>query len=145
MIVLCGNYVYNSEYITVAENSYHIPDEVIEVCDMILPKEGEERVTGVFPDELIHFVRQYTTSIQMVYGRDYLAPDWKYGDHPLREAMNREKIQAFRVVTLANKANCHYIILKRDKEIIGNLKNFNVELVGETENYKVYRNGNINF
>ena len=143
MIILCGKYVYNNEYITPAENMYHIPGEVIQVCDMIHPKEGEERVTGVFPDELIHFVRQYTTSIQMAYGRDYLAPDWVYGDHPLREAMNREKVQAFRVVKLANKANCHYIILEGDKEIIGDLKNFNVELVGETKNYKIYRNNNV--
>lgn len=143
MIILCGKYVYSNEHISKAENWYHIPEEVIRVCDMIMPEEGEERVTGIFPDEMVHFVRQYSTRIQMAYGRDYLAPDWQYGDHPIREAINREKIQAFRVVTLANNAKCQYIILKRDKEILGNLKNFNVEVIGKTENYDVYRNNNV--
>ena len=36
-------------------------------------------------------VVQYTSRIEMVYGRDYLAPDWIYGDHPIREVMNQEK------------------------------------------------------
>ena len=143
MIILCGKYVYSNDNISKAENWYHIPQEVIQVCDMIMPKEGEERITGIFPDEMVHFVRQYSSRIQMAYGRDYLAPDWKYGDHPIREVMNGENIQAFRIVTLANNAKCQYIILKRDKEILGNLKNFNVEVIGKTENYDVYRNNNV--
>ena len=110
---------------------------------MIMPKENEERVTGVFPDELIHFIRQYSTKIQMVYGRDYLAPDWIYGDHPMREVMNQQKIQVFRLVNLANTAKCQYIILRGDKRFIGDFSNFNVEFIGGTENYKVYRNKNV--
>lgn len=143
LIALCGKFVYSNEYISKAENVYHIPQEVVEICDMIMPKEDEERVTGVFPDELIHFIRQYSTKIQMVYGRDYLAPDWNYGNHPMREAMNAEKIQVFRLVKLANSAKCQYIILKGDKQIIGDFNNFNVGLIGRTENYKVYRNKNV--
>ena len=143
LIALCGKFVYSNQYISKAENLYHIPQEVVEVCEMIMPKENEERVTGVFPDELIHFVRQYSTKIQMVYGRDYLAPDWIYGDHPMREVMNKEKIQVFRLVKLANTAKCQYIILKGDKQIIGDFNNFNVEFIGATKHYKVYRNKNV--
>lgn len=143
LIALCGKFVYTNQYISKAENWYHIPDEVIEVCDMMMPTGEKTSVTGVFPDELIHFVRQYSTKIHMPYGRDYLAPDWIYGDHPLREAMNNEKIQVFRLVKLANKVKCQYIILREDKQIIGDFSNFNVELIGETENYIIYRNNNI--
>ena len=143
MIIICGRNVYKNEYMSPAENMYHLPNEVIEICDMIMPKEGEERVTCVFPDELVHFVRQYSSEIQLAYGRDYLAPDWIYGDHPIREIMNKEKIGAFQLVTLANKANCQYIIVKRDKPILGDLSNFNVTLFGETKEYNIYRNENI--
>ena len=58
LIAFCGKFIYNNEYISKAENAYHIPQEVVEICEMIMPKENEERVTGVFPDELIHFIRQ---------------------------------------------------------------------------------------
>ena len=140
MVAICGNYVYSNKYITLAENIYHIPQEVVEVCDIIMPGEDEERVTGVFPDDLIHFVRQYTDRIRMAYGRDYLAPDWIYGDHPLRSVMNQEEIRVSELVRLATEQKCQYIILRKDKEIVGDFKRLNVLKIGETTNYDIYRN-----
>lgn len=140
MIVICGQCVYNNGYITRAENVYHLPQEAIEVCDIIMPAEEEERVMGVFPDDLIHFVRQYTDRIRMVYGRDYLAPDWIYGDHPLRKVMNQEEIRISELVRLATEHKCQYIILERDKEIIGDFGRLKVQKIGETANYDIYRN-----
>lgn len=140
VVAICGKCVYSNEYITLAENIYHIPQEVVEVCDFIMPGEDEERVTGVFPDDLIHFVRQYSDRIRMAYGRDYLAPDWKYGDHPLRSVMNQEEIRVSELVRLATEQKCQYIILKKDKEIVGDFKRLNVLKIGETTNYDIYRN-----
>lgn len=140
MIMICGKYVYSNPYITKAENVYHIPQEVIEVCDVIMPEDDEERVKGIFPDELIHFVRQYSTRIQMVYGRDYLAPDWIYGDHPVRVVMNQEEIRVSELVRLATEEKCQYIILERNKKLIGDFEKFKVIKIDETANYNIYRN-----
>lgn len=140
MVMVCGQYVYTNDYVSVAENAYHIPQEAIEVCDVIMPKEEEERITGVFPDELIHFVRQYSSRIQMAYGRDYLAPDWIYGDHPLRKVMNQEEIRISELVRLATEQKCQYIILEKNKELIGDFERANVFKIGETTNYDIYRN-----
>lgn len=140
LIMLCGQYVYSNVYITPAENAYHIPQETIEVCDMMIPGEDEERITGLFPDELIHFVRQYTSRIQMPYGRDYLAPDWIYGDHPLREMFNQKEIKISQLIRLATEYKCHYIIIEKDKKLIGDLDKLNIVQIGETTNYNIYRN-----
>ena len=140
MIAVCGKYVYSNTYITKAENLYHIPQETIEVCDIIMPAEDEEKVIGIFPDDLVHFVRQYTSRIQMVYGRDYLAPDWIYGDHPIREVMNQEKIKVSELVRLATEQKCQYIIVERSKETIGKFEKYRVIKIGETANYDIYRN-----
>ena len=140
MIVVCGQYVYSNDFISRAENAYHIPQEAIEVCEIIMPEEDEERVTGVFPDDLIHFIRQYSSNIQMAYGRDYLAPDWIYGDHPLRKVINQEEIRISELVRLATEQKCQYIILERDKKLIGNFENYNVSKIGQTTNYDIYRN-----
>lgn len=140
VVMICGKYVYSNEYVTKAENVYHIPQEVIEVCDFIMPEEGEERVTGVFPDSLIHFVRQYSSEIKMAYGRDYLAPDWIYGDHPLRIVMNQDKIRISELVRLATEQKCQYIILERNKKLLGNFEKSKVIKIGETTNYDIYRN-----
>ena len=143
LIAVSGKCVYSSIYVTKAENVYHIPQEAIEVCEAIMPSQGQERVTGVFPDDLIHFIRQYTSEIRMVYGRDYLAPDWNYGDHPLRQLMNQERIPAGRLASLATEYNCHYIILHKDKEILGNLESQELVRVEETEHYDIYRNNRV--
>lgn len=140
LVAVCGQCVYTNAFITPAQNVYHIPQEVIEVCDMIMPGEDEERVTGVFPDDLIHFVRQYSTEIKMAYGRDYLAPDWIYGDHPLRKVMNQEEIRISELVRLATEHKCQYIIVESDKEFIGNFEKLRVFKIGETTNYDIYRN-----
>jgi hypothetical protein len=143
LIVLSGNYIYSNQYISAAENAYHLPQESIEVCDLIMPAEEEENVKGVFPDELIHYVRQYTSRILMAYGRDYLAPDWKYGDHPLRTLMNSEVIAAGKLAKLATEYDCHYIVLEKDKRIQGNLEKMNIIKIGETQNYYIYRNTSV--
>ena len=140
MIIVCGKYIYTNPNISVAQNTYHIPQETIEICDMIMPEEDEERVVGIFPDSLIHFVRQYSSRIQMVYGRDYLAPDWIYGDHPLRQVMNQEEIRISELVRLATEHKCQYIIVESDKEFIGNFEKLRVFKIGETTNYDIYRN-----
>ena len=138
--MISGKYVYSSPNITVAENLYHIPQETVEICDMIMPKEDEERVTGVFPDSLVHFVRQYSTRIQMAYGRDYLAPDWIYGDHPIREIINQKEIRISELVRLATEQKCQYIILERSRELLGDFGEHEVFLIGQTANYDIYRN-----
>ena len=140
MIMISGKYVYFSEHISKAENAYHIPQEVIEVCDIIMPQDDEENVKGVFPDSLIHFIRQYSSRINMVYGRDYLAPDWIYGDHPMRQVMNQEEIRISELVRLATEEKCQYIILEKNKELIGDFRRQNVSKIGETANYDIYRN-----
>lgn len=140
LIAISGQCVYSNIYITKAENAYHIPQEVIEVCDLIMPAEGEERVTGVFPDELIHFVRQYSTRIQMAYGRDALVEDWTYGVHPLHEIMKKEELPVEELTKLATEYRCQYIILEKSKKLIGDFEKLQVYKLGETGNYDIYRN-----
>ena len=80
----------------------------------------------------------------MAYGRDYLAPDWIYGDHPLREIMNQEEIKSSQLIKLATEYKCHYIIMEKKKKIIGDLTHGNVIRIGETANYDIYRNYQVN-
>ena len=60
LIVLCGKYVYDSDYISKAENLYHIPDTVIRICELIHPDDADEnlQVMVVVPEELTYYIRQ---------------------------------------------------------------------------------------
>ena len=75
-IVLCGSFVYRSEYITKAQNWYHLPEEAVEVAKLLEPEEG--RVMALVPADLIYYIRQYSTNINMPYGREMLIARWDY-------------------------------------------------------------------
>lgn len=143
LIAVSGKSVYSNRYLSKAENAYHLPQEAVDICVLIMPKEGQERVTGVFPDELIHFIRQYTSKIRLAYGRDYLAPDWIYGDHPLRMVMNQEEIFAEELTDMATEYGCQYIILNKAKTLNGDIQAVGMTKYAETVNYEIYRNNRV--
>lgn len=144
-LMISGTYVYKSTYISKAENLYHLPQETITICDMIRPAEGEERVWALFPAEQVHFVRQYTTTIQLPFGRDNLVESWDNEKHPLYTLLLKDAIPADELSELSTEYNCHYIILLKTMNVEGNLADYGINQIGETENYLVYRNMKVEF
>lgn len=41
VIILGGRYVYASQYMSKAQNPYHLPQTVVDICDLIAPAEGK--------------------------------------------------------------------------------------------------------
>ena len=145
VLIISGTYVYNSPHISKATNPYHLPQETIEICDMIKPAEGEERVWALFPAEQVHFVRQYTTTIQMPYGRESLVTTWKGDPHPLYTLLQQEVIPVDELSEMSIEYFCNYIVLLKTMEVEGDLEEYGIKLIGETENYLVYRNTPVEF
>lgn len=137
MIAACGNYVYDSEYITKAENAYHLPQEAIDIVDLI--ESGEGRITVLVPADLIYYVRQYSTNIELPYGREMLIARWDY-HHAMYEAMEKaEVIEAASFVELAREYPCAYIVLKEDREIDEPLTQYGFALYGQVGEYLIYQ------
>mgnify|MGYP001038265176 FL=1 len=80
LLIMCaaiaagGDYVYDSINISKAQNAYHLPQEVIDIVDMIEPEEG--RIKVLMPGELLQYVRQYSTDIELPYGREMMIERW---------------------------------------------------------------------
>lgn len=138
--ILGGEYVYGNVNVSRAENRYHIPEEVVAICDLIMPEEDEERVWAVFPSELIHFVRQYTSEIQMPYGRDMLVASWDHVEHPMYALMEAEIVHVDLLAELADDYGVHYLILNKAKRTEGNAQECGLEKIGEIGGYDVYYN-----
>jgi len=143
ILILSGTCVYTSAGVRKAENAYKLPEEVITICDMIRPEEGKERVWAVFPPMLVHYVRQYTTDIQLAYGRDSMVESWKRLYNPLYELYMSSEIPADELTQYSNEYLCNYVIIDKEKGVTGSLEDYNMTLVGETTNYEVYRNLNV--
>lgn len=133
-----GTYVYASQYMSRAENLYHIPQKVIDICDVIAPAEGEERIWAVFPTDLVYFVRQYDTDIQLLYGREMVEPKWQYAE-PVHTVMNHPvRIDIEELLALTRERNCTYIVLPNNKGVSAAPEDFGLELLDTIEGYPIY-------
>ena len=54
--------------------------------------------------------------------------------------MNQQEIRISELVRLATEEKCQYIILEKNKELIGDFRRLNVSKVGETASFDIYRN-----
>ncbi len=142
ILMVSGHYVYKNQFISKAQNRYHIPDAVIAICNEILPAEDEERVWAVFPEELIYYVRQYTSEVQMPYGREMLEPSWAWNwdTHPIYEVMRENPIDLNALVPLLTEYHCQYLVLNRSVPVKGDPAKCGLELIAQIEAYDLYRN-----
>ncbi|MCR5671151.1 MAG: hypothetical protein K6G10_09110 [Butyrivibrio sp.] len=137
-IAVTGSLVYMNPYVSKAQNFYHIPQNVIDICDVIAPAEGEPRVRAAFPSELVHFVRQYDTDILMPYGREMVVTQWDYYN-VVYEAMEKpEEINAKELLEATRVTTCSYIVLADDRKIDEDLTDLGLELVTKVDKYNIY-------
>lgn len=137
LIVAGGNYVYDSEHISRAENAYHLPQETIDIVDLIEPEEG--RITVLVPADLIYYIRQYSTNIELPYGREMLIARWDYYN-AMYEAMEKaEVIETETFVGLAREYPCAYIVLKEDRKLAEPLTEYGYERFGQVGEFVVYK------
>lgn len=137
ILPFCGKSVYSSPLFTPAENVYHVPDYVVEVCDAI--KVDGREVMAVFPKEFLLYVRQYSGVVCMPYGRDGII----YQGNPFYNLMESEVIDVEVLADYAKQARCHYIILSREKELIGDLRDYEYEVFDQIGDYIIYRDTTI--
>jgi hypothetical protein len=135
---LAGSLVYVNQYVQVAENLYHIPQNVIDICDEIAPAEGESRVRAAFPSELVHFVRQYDTDILMPFGREMVVTQWDYYNQVYDVMEKPEVIDAEALLEATRATKCSYIVLAADRKIDGDLVDKGLLVVKKIDNYIIY-------
>lgn len=136
-IVACGSFVYQSEHITKAQNWYHLPGEAVAVARLIDPEEG--RVMALVPADLVYYIRQYTTRVNMPYGREMLIARWDYY-HDLYEAMEEtDVIRTASFVELTRNYGCQYVVLGKDREVQEPLMDYGFTLYAQTDNYLIYQ------
>ena len=143
VLALCGDFAYNNWRYSAAENEYHVPQSVVDICNL-MQAEGRE-VMAVFPAELMQYVRQYDSTVCMPYGRNVLVADWRI-NHPLYEIMEEEILDSKLLGEMAsgNENRCVYIVVREDKETTGDLTEdlaeYGYEIKAAMHGYLIYYN-----
>lgn len=138
LIMLCGSLVYRSEYISRAENLYHIPNTVMAICDLIEPENENSHVMIVVPEELVYFVRQYNASIRMPYGREMVASQWNYYNEVHVAMEETEIIDLAALLEAARKEYCQYLVISPARQVEGDADQLGLLLLAELDGYKLY-------
>ena len=138
IIAVTGSFVYANQYMSVAENLYHIPQNVIDICDVISPEAGQPRVRAAFPSELVHFVRQYDTNILMPYGREMVVTQWDYYNAVYEVMEKPETIDVSALLEATRQTKCHYIVLSDTRKIDGKLTDFGLDAIANIDGYTIY-------
>lgn len=140
LFMLSGSLIYRNPYFQKAENVYHVPMSVVDICDAIeVP--GRE-VMAVFPGELLQYVRQYSNVVCMPYGRNIVVSKWIV-QNDLYDVMEQETIDAAELAELARKEQCAYIILPESKILVGRLQDQEYEEFGRMHGYVIYKDATV--
>lgn len=136
IIMLCGNYVYDNPGFSRAENTYHVPQEVVDICDEIVVP-GRE-VKAAFPNELVGMVRQYSPYIVLTYGRGVLLSGGtqEYSDVSL--FLNSSEVDADILCTALRESETAYVIIPSDAIIKGSMAEHEFYYVKTIGNYDIY-------
>lgn len=136
VIVTLGNNVYKTNY-TKAENVYHLPQSVIEVCDVIVDNNVDYSVRAAVPLTLIEFVRQYEAGFVTVYGREVILDTWHVGNE-LYDALSEEVLDAEKIFTLALSDGVECVVVYNFREMVGDPENYGYYLDTRLEGYDIY-------
>lgn len=139
LIVLSGKPVYENSLYGRAENIYHVPESVVQICDVITVPGIE--VKAVFPQELLLYVRQYAPRVLMPYGRN--SYDEELNNFLL--AMERDVVDLEELAPYVDAKGCHYVILRDTQEILQDPEDYGWEPFGQTDGYIIYRNIKVPF
>lgn len=135
LLIANGSFIYQNPAIVKAENSYHLPQEVVDVAQQIQIE--DTWVKAVVPSELIQFIRQYDGYIMMPYGREMLVERWEQNQE-LYKAMESDKIHAEYVTILCRENEVDYIVTRKLTPVSGDFEEFGFQKIAETQMYHIF-------
>lgn len=143
-VVVTGKAVYTPEYLTKAENIYRIPQDAVEVCDIInedAKRNHIEEKKAVVIRDLLPYIRQYDGSIKMPYGRGAMLNQkgLKRNSKKIYNLMFAPQMDFERLKRLSKQGGYNYLVYYREEAADEALRNLGYEKIGEQGIYVVYR------
>ena len=138
MLILGGKFVYTSDYSFVkAENPYHLPQEVIDI-DNIIEAHNQPEKKAAFPIELLIYVRQYDIDIKMPYGREQLDPSWVEEENRFFTEMLYDWYDFYSIKQLCLETGTDYFVLNTGRQFLNNPVDYGFLKIGEVGYYEIY-------
>ena len=141
ILAVTGGYIYSNPYFKKAENFYHVPQVVVDICEAI-EIEGRE-VKAIFPLELVQYVRQYSPVVCMPYGREMLVNRWNQ-ENILYDIFEAEEVDVKLLTENCREQWVAYIVLPAEKKLNGSLEDYEFEYFATIGQYTIYKDATVN-
>lgn len=126
-----GEYT-NGGYVK-AENVYKLPQEVLDISDIITESTAEDEECKVWvSNDLIEYIRQYNSDICMPYGRGDINTE-------IAREFSAGTIQESVLITFLDEEQCNYVVSNMYPEIATVLEQKGYEMIGKTEQHMVFK------
>ena len=132
IIILGGELIYTPQNFIKVNNWYKLPDEHVEVAQIIGADEEEYKKLIISEYHVPH-IRQVDATIELAFRRD---PDG-YKDNPLVQQLAGGNVEW--VTDYAKKNNCNYIVWKKEVILSDKMENYGFKKLDETENLVIYK------
>lgn len=136
LIMISGKYVYKNPFFSKAENSYHVPDVVVEICDELRIEGREVRVC--MPLELVQYTRQYSPYIVLTYGRDVLLYDTGDEFTNVTDYFMEDVYNACDIATELKRTGTPYFVVRKDVPFTESLGNYGYYYYDTIDDYDIY-------
>ena len=141
LLIAAGSYVYAADNVNVqpAQNRLHLPQMVMNICDIIMNDTQGEVTMAAMPAGLTQFVRQYDSRIQMPYGREMQMPQYEGYYHAVYAAMEQtDVLDPAQLVAALEEYACNYVVLEAAKPLASDPADSGMVLIGNTDGYDIY-------
>lgn len=111
-IVVTGEPIFSQTTYTEKENAYELPQAAIEISDVVKSRLNDWKETIIVPNELLCSVRQYSSAVCLLYGRNAggFISDIGEDEMLVYQEMCKEEPDVELVTRIALEKNCRYIV-----------------------------------
>lgn len=155
LLLIGGECVFTDVEYGKAQNAEKISREAIEVSDIIMRdfeglgeeeevipnRMGIESPRAVVPEPINEDIRMYNANIELWFVRDGFGDFNRKAYKELAHLMVKENADVPADILFSNmrKKNFQYFVLGDWQELSGDLSGLDISLIGQTENYRVYK------
>jgi hypothetical protein len=137
VIVLGGKQVLSAEWFEPSLNAYKIPQNVIEVCELL-----PGNIHAMVSNRLMPYIRMYDPTITLEYGRNALGFN---GQEEVEGSManlyleaQKSEIDLSILAPLAKSEGCTFLVFSNSRTFVGDWEEYGYEEYGSTDEFVIF-------
>lgn len=137
VIAIGGRSVYRTENFTKSVNLYKLPQEAIDICEMVAPNGGSTKM--VVPETIVSYIRQYNSNIKLLYGRNMGKDIQKGKKYKVLLQLNSSEPDYKYIADYCKSNKCEYVVFENSATNMEDMTNYGYELFASTQNYTIFK------